>query len=82
MPNIKPISDLRNYTAVLGDIAVGEPMFLTQNGRNRYVILDMDDYTKTYASVHLMTELFRGRKSGEESGWQTIEDVETALGIR
>jgi hypothetical protein len=82
MPNIKPVSDLRNYTAVLGDIAVGEPTFLTQNGRSRYVILDMDDYTKTQASVRLMTELSSGRKFGDELGWQTIEDVETALGIR
>ena len=25
MPNIKPVSDLRNYNEVLRDIAVGEP---------------------------------------------------------
>lgn len=36
MPNIKPVSDLRNYTEVLRDIAVGEPVFLTKNGRGRY----------------------------------------------
>jgi hypothetical protein len=81
MPNIKPVSDLRNYTAVLRDIAVGDPTFLTKNGRGRYVILDMDDYAKTQASVRLMSELSRGRKAGEELGWRTIEDVETALGI-
>lgn len=28
MPNIKPVSDLRNYTEVLRDIAVGDSMFL------------------------------------------------------
>ena len=32
MPNIKPVSDLRNYTEVLRDVAVGEPVFLTKNG--------------------------------------------------
>ena len=32
MPNIKPISDLRNYTEVLHDVAVGAPVFLTQTG--------------------------------------------------
>lgn len=36
MPNIKPISDLRNYTEVLHDVAVGAPVFLTKNGRGRY----------------------------------------------
>lgn len=33
MPIIKPISDLRNYSAVLQDVAVGTPVYLTKNGR-------------------------------------------------
>jgi prevent-host-death family protein len=81
MPNIKPVSDLRNYTEVLRDIAIGEPVFLTRNGRGKYVILDMDDYAKTQASIKLMTELAKGRKAGEEQGWQTIADVEASLGL-
>lgn len=32
MPNIKPISDLRNYSEVLRDVAVGAPVFLTKMG--------------------------------------------------
>ena len=32
MPNIKPVSDLRNYGEVLRDVAVGQPVFLTRNG--------------------------------------------------
>ena len=32
MPNIKPISDLRNYSEVLHDVAVGAPVFLTKTG--------------------------------------------------
>ena len=47
MPNIKPVSDLRNYTEVLRDISVGEPVFLTKNGRGRYAIVDMEEYEKT-----------------------------------
>jgi prevent-host-death family protein len=81
MPNIKPVSDLRNYTEVLRDIAVGEPVFLTRNGRGKYVILDMDDYAKTQASIKLMAELAKGRKAGEEQGWETIEEVEASLGL-
>ena len=41
MPNIKPISDLRNYTEVLHDVAVGAPVFLTKNGRGRYALVDI-----------------------------------------
>ena len=47
MPNIKPISDLRNYSDVLRDVSVGAPVFLTKNGRGRYAIIDMRDYEKT-----------------------------------
>ena len=46
MPNIKPISDLRNYTEVLRDVEEGAPVFLTKNGRGRYAIVDMHDYEK------------------------------------
>lgn len=75
MPNIKPISDLRNYTEVLQDVDVGAPVFLTKNGRGKYVIVDMNDYEKTLATVKLMNELARGRRSGEEEGWLSPEDM-------
>lgn len=29
MPNIKPVSDLRNYGEVLRDVAVGQPVYLS-----------------------------------------------------
>ena len=79
--NIKPISDLRNYTEVLHDVAVGAPVFLTKNGRGRYAIVDMQDYERTQATLRLMNELAKGRKSGEEKGWLTLEAVEKHLGI-
>ncbi|MCI9568513.1 MAG: type II toxin-antitoxin system prevent-host-death family antitoxin [Lachnospiraceae bacterium] len=68
MPNIKPISDLRNYSDVLRDVSVGAPVFLTQNGRGRYAIIDMQDYEKTQATLKLIGELAKGKKSGEEKG--------------
>lgn len=75
MPNIKPISDLRNYTEVLNDVTVGSPVFLTKNGRGKYAIVDMYDYERTQATIRLMNELEKGRRSGEEKGWLTPEDV-------
>lgn len=75
MPNIKPISDLRNYSEVLHDVAVGAPVFLTKNGRGRYAILDIQDYEKTQATLRLMSELAKGRRSGETEGWLTAEDM-------
>lgn len=69
MPNIKPISDLWNYNNVLNDVTVGTPVFLTKNGRGKYAILDMKDFEKTQATIHLMSKLAKGRKTGEEKGW-------------
>lgn len=81
MPNIKPISDLRNYSEVLHDVAAGAPVFLTKNGRGRYAILDIQDYERTQAALRLMNELARGRQSGEEKGWLSLEAMEEQLGI-
>ena len=81
MPNIKPVSDLRNYNEVLHDISVGEPVFLTKNGRGRYAIIDIEEYEKTRAALKLMNELAKGEKSAQENGWTDIADVEKLLGV-
>ena len=75
MPNIKPISDLRNYSDVLRDVDVGAPVFLTKNGRGRYAIVDIQDYERDNAMLTLMSELSKGKKSGEEKGWLSPEEV-------
>lgn len=85
MPNIKPISDLRNYTAVLDTVSVGSPVYLTKNGRGCFTIMDMgeqerqqkkaNEYDRMAAQLKLMCELNAGRKSGEEEGWLSADDV-------
>ena len=82
MPNIKPVSDLRNYGEVLRDVAVGQPVFLTKNGRGRYAVVDMEEYRqyeKLRAMDRLMTELAKGRRSGEAQGWLDADDVFSEL---
>jgi len=81
MPNIKPVSDLRNYAEVLRDIGSGSPVYLTKNGRGCYVIQNMDDYEKREAAVKLMTELEKGKISGEKEGWYSLEELRKEFGI-
>lgn len=84
MPTIKPVSDLRNYGEVLRDVAIGRPVFLTSNGHGRYAILDMEEYQeyeRMKAMRQLMDELEKGRRSGENEGCFTLEEVEKELGI-
>lgn len=70
MPNIKSISDLRNYNEVLRNITIGEPMFLTKNGRGKFVILDINEYEELKASLKLMSQLAQGEQAGKEKGWK------------
>lgn len=81
MPNIKPVSDLRNYTEVLKEIAVDSPVFLTRNGRGEYVIMDMKEYDRMKAVFGLMKKLEEGEKSAKEKGWLTADEVEASLGL-
>ena len=81
MPNIKPISDLRNYTEVLKEISDGSPVFLTKNGRGEYVILDMEEYDKLRATVQLMSKLEKSEQSARENGWISSEDAQEQLGL-
>ena len=60
---------------------VGEPVFLTKNGRGRYAIVDMEEYEKTKAVIKLMGELSKGEQYEKEKGWIDIADVEKMLGI-
>ena len=75
MPNIKPISDLRNYTEVLRDVSEGAPVFLTKNGRGKYAIVDIQDYERAQATLRLMAELEQGRRSGEAEGYFSQEEI-------
>lgn len=75
MPNIKPVSDLRSYTSVLDEVAQGSPVFLTKNGRGRYAILDISDYQRYEAEQTLLAQLDHGRRSAEERGTLTTEQL-------
>ena len=82
MPVIKPISDLRNYDAVLSDVESGAPVFLTKNGRGRYVLMDIDEYEKKQASLALLSVLVEGEVSAQAKGCLSIDEVERRLGLR
>ena len=76
MPTKRPISDLHNYDEVLQDVKNGEPVFFTQNGKPRYVILDIEEYDKINATLRLMSELEKGERSARENGWIDFAEIE------
>ncbi len=81
MPAIKPVSDLRNYPSLLKDVAPGSPVFLTKNGRGKFVLMAMEEYEKTQAAVSLLSALAKGEHMALEKGVLTVDELEKALGV-
>ena len=82
MAIILPVSDLRNYNTVLEHVTEGTPVYLTVNGRGRYIIKDIadeDELERLKALLVLMCELAEGKKSAEEEGTVSIEEVKSYI---
>ncbi len=81
MPNILPVSDLRNYNEVLKNCQVGEPVFLTKNGRGRFVILDIDDYERERAEKKLLMKLQEAEEAVKDGeGWLSLDELKAIMG--
>ena len=76
MPNIRPVSDLRNYNEVLREISVDSPVFLTKNGRGRYAIVDIEEYERQRAELSLLSELAKGESSARKNGWLSEDEAD------
>ncbi len=79
MPNIKPISDLRNYATVLETVQVGKPLYLTKNGRGCYTVMNIDEqeeqrekaekYDRMQAQLRLMSWLRAEDQERKKAGF-------------
>ncbi len=81
MPNILPVSELKNYGEVLSQCDGGSPVYLTKNGRGRYVVQSMDDYERQMATIRLLAELSKGVESLRRDGALTIAEAFEGLGV-
>lgn len=84
MPNIKPISDLRNYSEVLKQVDTSSRVYLTRNGHGEYGILTMAeiDQLDRYRSAYmLLSRLAESEARAEQEGWISEEDAERKLGV-
>jgi len=59
MPNIRPISDLRNNFKKISEVCheEGEPVFLTKSGRGDMVVMSIAQYEKQQALLELYKKL-------------------------
>ena len=73
MPTIMPVTDLRNYGDVLREVAPGKPVFLTRNGRGRYVVADIGDWDALESAGELIALLNEGKASLSEGSYSVAE---------
>ena len=84
MPNIKPISDLTNYTDILKQVDVSKRVYLTRNGHGEYGILTMDEIDELdryRAAYQLISKLKKSEERANLEGWIPSEDVEKELEV-
>lgn len=84
MPNIKPISDLRNYTEVLRQVDATNRVYLTRNGHGEYGILTMaeiDELDRCRAAYTLFSKLKKAEERADKEGWISADDLERELGV-
>jgi len=78
MPIIKPISDLRNKSNEISELArdSNEPIFITRNGEGDLVVMSMAYYSKIQLKLELLGKLSVAQNQ-KESGDQgkTLKQV-------
>lgn len=59
MPNIRPISDLRNSANEISDFCrqTGEPVYITRNGTGDMVVINIQEYERQQALIDLYGKL-------------------------
>ena len=82
MPTILPISDLRNYTAVLNKVDVNKPVYLTRNGRGTYVISKIDDYDREETAEKLLQLVLQAEKSIDRANSVSLEEMSKQYKIK
>ena len=74
MANILPVIDLKNYNEVLKNCRKGEPVFMTKNGRERFVVLDIEDYGREQAEKKLLVKLQEAEEAVKDGkGWLSLD---------
>ena len=81
MASILPVSDLRNCNEVLKNCRKGEPVYLTKNGRGRFIIMDIEDYERDRAEKKLLMKLQEAEEAVKDgTGWLTLDELKALVG--
>ena len=75
MPQIRPITDLRN-TNEISEIchAKNEPLFITKNGYGHLVVMSMETYEKQMRLLDIYSKLATAEEQVRDGRTMTTED--------
>ena len=79
MPEIKPISDLRNYTEVLKEVDLHSRVYLTRNGRGAYAIMSVEEANaldRLKAAHAVVSDLRKAEQRSDREGWLDDDTIQ------
>ena len=60
----------------------GEPVYLTKNGRGRFVVMDIEDYERDRAEKKLLMKLQEAEEAvKDESAWMSLDELKKSVGV-
>lgn len=84
MPSIIPVSDLKNYAAIINQVTYGNRVYLTKNGHGQCALIDikeLDELDRQKAQLQLMTKLNESKVSVLDEGTISADELEKELGL-
>lgn len=82
MPQIKPITELRNTTEISELChAKKEPIFITKNGYGDLVIMSIEAYEEMIETIKTDAAIYEAEKEFEQSG-ALLDAKDTLSGLR
>ncbi len=79
METYLPITDLKDYTAVLHEVDSLDKVYLTENGQSVYAIMSIKaikEMEEAIANMAITADLRRAVARSEREGWISQEDLE------
>ena len=59
----------------------GEPVYLTKNGRGRFVVMDIEDYERDRAEKKLLLKLQEAEEAVKDGeGWLDLDELKALVG--
>jgi len=63
----------------LKEVSYNEPVFLTEDGRNEYAIVTLQEWDELKATINLLSKLEEGEVSAKKSEWLSADEVEGSI---